>query len=86
MGRPRLNRRTVTYSLGKDTLDRLDALRQHKQDRLKSRTTRVTLSEIIDDAVALSAESKLRMAYNWENDIGDRVAMLEKRMEKLESA
>jgi len=53
MGRPRLNRRVVTYSLADDTLKRLTLLRDHEQNRLQQRRTRVTLSEIIDDAVRL---------------------------------
>jgi len=53
MGRPRLNRRVVTYSLADDTLKRIFLLRDHEQNRLQQRRTRVTLSEIIDDAVRL---------------------------------
>jgi len=51
MGRPRLDRRVVTYSLAKDTLERIVILRDHEQRRLQQRRTRVTFSEIIDDAV-----------------------------------
>jgi len=53
MGRPRLNRRVVTYSLADDTLKRIFLLRDHEQNRVQQRRTRVTLSEIIDDAVRL---------------------------------
>lgn len=53
MGRPRLDRRVVTHSLAKDTVDRIDLLRGHEQKRLAQRRTRVTLSEIIDNAVRL---------------------------------
>jgi len=51
MGRPRQDRRVVTYSLAKDTLDRIAILRDHEQDRLGRRTTRVTFSEIVDNAI-----------------------------------
>jgi len=51
MGRPRQDRRVVTYSLARDTLDRITILRDHEQDRLGRRTTRVTFSEIVDNAV-----------------------------------
>jgi len=52
MGRPRENRRVVTYSLGDKTIDRIEVLRLKKQQRYKQvRKTRVTLSEIIDDAI-----------------------------------
>lgn len=51
MGRPRLDRRVVTHSLAKDTVERIDLLRDHEQNRLQERRTRVTLSEIIDNAV-----------------------------------
>ena len=51
MGRPRQDRRVVTYSLARDTLDRITILRDHEQDRLGRRTTRVTFSEIVDAAV-----------------------------------
>ena len=53
MGRPRLNRRVVTYSLADDTLKRIFLLRDHEQNRLQQRRTRVTLSEIIDNAIRL---------------------------------
>ena len=53
MGRPRLDRRVVSHSLAKDTVDRIDLLRDHEQKRLAQRRTRVTLSEIIDNAVRL---------------------------------
>jgi len=51
MGRPRQDRRVVTYSLARDTLDRITILRDHEQDRAGRRTTRVTFSEIVDAAV-----------------------------------
>lgn len=52
MGRPRENRRVVTYSLGDKTIDRIEVLRLKKKQKYKQvRKTRVTLSEIIDDAI-----------------------------------
>ncbi len=52
MGRKRLDRKVVTYSLSRETVKRIDELRQEKQERLKMRPTRVTISEIIDEAMA----------------------------------
>jgi len=51
MGRPRQDRQVVTYSLAKDTLKRINMLRDHEQALGRSRTTRVTFSEIVDTAV-----------------------------------
>ena len=52
MGRKRLDRKVVTYSLSRETVKRIDELRQEKQERLKMRPTRVTISEIIDEAMS----------------------------------
>ena len=52
MGRKRLDRKVVTYSLAQSTVNRIDELRQEMQERLKMRPTRVTISEIIDEAIA----------------------------------
>jgi len=52
MGRKRLDRKVVTYSISKETVKRIDELRQEKQERLRMRPTRVTISEIIDEAMA----------------------------------
>ncbi len=52
MGRRRLDRKVVTYSLGRSTVVRIDELRQEKQERLRMRPTKVTISEIIDEAIA----------------------------------
>jgi len=51
MGRPRENRRVVTYSLAKITIDRIEELRDWKQRKLARRPSRVTYSEVIDDAI-----------------------------------
>jgi len=51
MGRPREDRRVVTYSLGSMTLSRIEELRDHKKRSIPNRPTRVTMSEIIDDAI-----------------------------------
>ena len=52
MGRPRENRRVVTYSLAKMTIDRIEELRDWKQKKYRMvRSQRVTFSEIIDDAI-----------------------------------
>jgi len=53
MGRPRENRRVVTYSLAKITIDRIAELKQFKERKLSMRTSRVTFSEVIDDAIRL---------------------------------
>lgn len=52
MGRKRLDRKVVTYSLDRRTVNRIDELRDEKQVRLMMRPTRVTISEIIDEAIA----------------------------------
>ena len=52
MGRKRLDRKVVTYSLAQSTVKRIDELRDEKQERLMMRPTRVTISEIIDEAIA----------------------------------
>jgi len=52
MGRKRLDRQVVTYSISQETVKRIDELRQEKQERLRMRPTRVTISEIIDEAMA----------------------------------
>jgi len=52
MGRKRLDRKVVTYSISRETVKRIDELRQEKQERLRMRPTRVTISEIIDEAMA----------------------------------
>jgi len=52
MGRKRLDRKVVTYSISKETVKRIDELRQEKQERLRMRPTRVTISEIIDEAMS----------------------------------
>ena len=52
MGRKRLDRKVVTYSIARTKVKRIDELRQEKQDRLKLRPTAVTISEIIDEAIA----------------------------------
>jgi len=52
MGRRRLDRKVVTYSVARSTVKRIDELRQEKQDRLRMRPTTVTISEIIDEAIA----------------------------------
>jgi len=52
MGRKRLDRKVVTYSIARTTVSRIDELRQEKQDRLRLRPTAVTISEIIDEAIA----------------------------------
>ena len=52
MGRKRLDRKVVTYSISKETVKRIDQLRQEKQERFRMRPTRVTISEIIDEAMA----------------------------------
>lgn len=51
MGRRRENRRVVTYSLAKITIDRIEELRDWKQRKLTRRPSRVTYSEVIDDAI-----------------------------------
>lgn len=51
MGRPRENRRVVTYSLAKITIDRIAELKEFKERKLTLRTSRVTFSEVIDDAI-----------------------------------
>jgi len=51
MGRPRENRRVVTYSLAKVTIDRIEELRDWKQRKQHRRPSRVTFSEVIDDAI-----------------------------------
>jgi len=51
MGRRRENRRVVTYSLAKITIDRIEELRDWKQRKLARRPSRVTYSEVIDDAI-----------------------------------
>jgi len=52
MGRKRLDRKVVTYSLAQSTVNRIDDLRKEKQERLIMRPTRVTISEVIDEAIA----------------------------------
>lgn len=52
MGRKRLDRKVVTYSISTETVKRIDELRQEKQERLRMRPTRVTISEVIDEAMA----------------------------------
>jgi len=52
MGRKRLDRKVVTYSISRETVKRIDELRQEKQERLRMRPTRVTISEIIDEAMS----------------------------------
>jgi hypothetical protein len=52
MGRKRLDRKVVTYSIARSTVKRIDELRQEKQERLRLRHTRVTISEILDEAIA----------------------------------
>ena len=52
MGRKRLDRKVVTYSISKETVKRIDELRQEKQERVRMRPTRVTISEILDEAMA----------------------------------
>ena len=52
MGRKRLDRKVVTYSIATETVKRIDELRQEKQERVRMRPTRVTISEIIDEAMA----------------------------------
>ena len=52
MGRKRLDRKVVTYSIARSTVKRIDELRLEKQERLKMRPTAVTISEVIDEAIA----------------------------------
>jgi flagellar biosynthesis/type III secretory pathway chaperone len=52
MGRKRLDRKVVTYSIATETVKRIDELRQEKQERVRMRPTRVTISEILDEALA----------------------------------
>ena len=52
MGRKRLDRKVVTYSIARSTVKRIDELRNEKQERLKMRPTAVTISEVIDEAIA----------------------------------
>jgi len=52
MGRRRLDRKVVTYSLAQATVKRIDELRQEKQDRLIMHKQKVTISEIVDEAMA----------------------------------
>jgi len=52
MGRRRLDRKVVTYSIARTTVKRIDELRDEKQERLRMRHTRVTISEILDEAIA----------------------------------
>jgi len=58
-GRPREDRRVVTYSLSRYTITRIEELREHKQKREQPyRPTRVTFSEVLDDCVRLEYERR----------------------------
>lgn len=63
MGRRRLDRKVVTYSLSTQTVNRIDELRDEKQVRLKMRPTRVTISEIIDEAIAYFFTMRIQQIF-----------------------
>jgi len=67
MGRRRENRRVVTYSLAKMTIDRIEELREWKQKKYwQVRSQRVTFSEIIDDAIR--EKNERTFAFDEEKD------------------